>query len=80
MIDGIPWARPPSWIDPGRRLIRNTYHDATAEARHVGTQLRLSLQDHDRERDEARRPPSRRACPVCHPWGVGPCPHTPDTS
>jgi hypothetical protein len=74
MIDGMPWARPPAWMDSQRRLIRNTYHDAGAQARDVGTQLRLSLREHERATD--RRPPSRRACPVCHPWSSAECPHS----
>jgi hypothetical protein len=41
MIDGIPWARPPSWIDPQRRWTRNTYHHAKTQAAQLGTQLRL---------------------------------------
>jgi hypothetical protein len=41
MIDGIPWARPPSWIDPQRRWTRNTYHHAQTQAAQLGTQLRL---------------------------------------
>jgi hypothetical protein len=45
MIDGTAWARPPTWIDRQRRLIRNTYHHATDQARHLGTQLRLNLTD-----------------------------------
>ena len=27
MIDGIPHWRPPEWLDPHRRPIRNTSHD-----------------------------------------------------
>jgi hypothetical protein len=41
MIDGIPWTRPPSWIDPQRRWTRNTYHHAKTQAAQLGTQLRL---------------------------------------
>jgi hypothetical protein len=43
MIDGIPWARPPKWIDPLQRLIRNTLHERTDQARGLGTQMRLTL-------------------------------------
>jgi hypothetical protein len=43
MIDGLPWARPPRWIDPRRRLIRNTLHHRGDQARELGTQLRLHL-------------------------------------
>ena len=46
MIDGLPWARPPTWIDPQRRLLRNTAHQAAEQARRLGHQLRLNL-DHD---------------------------------
>jgi hypothetical protein len=41
MIDGIPWARPPSWVDPQRRWTRNTYHHAKTQAAQLGIQLRL---------------------------------------
>jgi hypothetical protein len=41
MIDGIPWARPPSWIDPQRRWTRNTFHHAKTQAAQLGTQLRF---------------------------------------
>jgi Domain of unknown function (DUF222) len=27
MVDGRPWWRPPTWVDPQRRLLRNTYFD-----------------------------------------------------
>jgi hypothetical protein len=43
MINGIPWARPPTWIDPFQRLIRNTQHHCGDHARELGTQLRLAL-------------------------------------
>jgi Domain of unknown function (DUF222) len=43
MINGVPWARPPRWIDPLQRLIRNTLHDRADEARGLGTQIRLVL-------------------------------------
>ena len=26
MIDGVPWVRPPAWVDPTRPLLRNTTH------------------------------------------------------
>ena len=41
MIDGIPWARPPSWVDPQRRWTRNTFHHAKTRAAQLGTKLRL---------------------------------------
>jgi hypothetical protein len=27
MRDGVPWARPPAWVDPARPWLRNTTHD-----------------------------------------------------
>src|SRR3954466_4170049 len=30
MIDGVPWARPPGWVHPGRPLLRNASHRTTA--------------------------------------------------
>jgi hypothetical protein len=39
MIDGVPWARPPTWIDPEQRPIRNTYQDH----RRAAEQLALDL-------------------------------------
>jgi hypothetical protein len=30
MIDGIPWIRPPKWLDRGRRLLRNAAHHPEA--------------------------------------------------
>jgi hypothetical protein len=41
MMDGIPWARPPSWVDPQRRWVRNTFHHVRSRAAQLGTQLRL---------------------------------------
>jgi hypothetical protein len=43
MINGVPWARPPEWIDPLRRLTRNTLHQRADQARALGTQLQLAL-------------------------------------
>jgi len=43
MINGVPWARPPTWLDPHRRLIRNTLHQRADQARALGTQLHLKL-------------------------------------
>ncbi|WP_369812731.1 DUF222 domain-containing protein [Kineosporia sp. R_H_3] len=45
MLDGIPWVRPPSWIDPERRLTRNLHHQAHAAAHRIGQQLRLALDE-----------------------------------
>jgi hypothetical protein len=41
--DGLPWARPPTWVDPQQRWIRNTYRDH----RHKGDQLGLDLEPPD---------------------------------
>jgi hypothetical protein len=43
MLNGIPWTRPPGWLDPDRRLIRNTFHDHLDQARRFGTQTHLDL-------------------------------------
>jgi hypothetical protein len=32
MIDGIPWVRPPRWLDPARRLLRNATHHPHSQA------------------------------------------------
>ena len=45
MINGIPWTRPPHWIHPDRPLLRNTTHHSTDQARKLGQQLRLNLDD-----------------------------------
>ncbi|WP_233149860.1 HNH endonuclease signature motif containing protein, partial [Kineosporia sp. A_224] len=45
--DGIPWVRPPSWIDPQRRPTRNLHHQTHAAAQRIGQQLRLALDDDD---------------------------------
>jgi hypothetical protein len=39
MRAGVPWARPPDWIDPQRRLIRNTYPDHRERATQLGLDL-----------------------------------------
>jgi hypothetical protein len=58
IIDGIPWARPPSWIDPQRRLTRNTFHrHATPTTQRLGQQLRLALDHHE----QAQHPPDAAA-------------------
>jgi hypothetical protein len=44
MLDGVAWARPPTWIDPLRRLIRNTRHESADRAKALGSQLRLALE------------------------------------
>jgi hypothetical protein len=59
MINGVPWARPPDWIDPFRRLIRNTLHTRGDDARELGTQLRLNLPpDTDQNPPWLKRPPT----------------------
>jgi hypothetical protein len=45
MCQGTPWAIPPPWIDPDRRPLRNTAHHAADDARRLGQQLRLDLDD-----------------------------------
>jgi hypothetical protein len=43
MINGVPWAIPPSWFDPCRRPIRRRIYDAEDRARKLGQQLRLQF-------------------------------------
>ncbi|HEX2805433.1 MAG TPA: hypothetical protein VHN80_04615, partial [Kineosporiaceae bacterium] len=43
MIDAVPWAIPPPWIDPQRRPVRNTTHHNGHQAHLRGQQLRLPL-------------------------------------
>jgi hypothetical protein len=43
MLDGLPWARPPDWIDPRRRWLRNPRHTATRQVDDLAEQLRLPL-------------------------------------
>jgi hypothetical protein len=45
MRSGVAWARPPQWIDPFQRLIRNTLHERADHARELGTQIRLAIKD-----------------------------------
>ena len=45
MIDGLPWARPPTWIDPNREPQRNTYHHHRNQAH----QLHLDLDPPDND-------------------------------
>ena len=45
MHDGIPWARPPAWLDRERRPIRNTYHDDVETFHRTGAQLRLGFDE-----------------------------------
>ncbi len=45
MIDGVPWARPPTYLDPERRLMRNTFHEALDQATGFGAQPRLPILD-----------------------------------
>jgi uncharacterized protein DUF222 len=40
MFDGVPWARPPGYIDPQRRWVRNTFHRDLDAARDLGDQMR----------------------------------------
>jgi hypothetical protein len=41
MIHALPWARPPDWIDPHRRLLRNPVQHAHQQADHLADHLRL---------------------------------------
>ena len=43
MTEGVAWARPPRWVDPFRRLIRNTLHTGADQAYALGRQMRLAL-------------------------------------
>ena len=43
MINGIPWVKPPPWVDPHRQLLRNTTHQIRHRARQAAQQLRLNL-------------------------------------
>lgn len=45
VLDGIPWVRPPSWVDPERRLTRNLHHQTHTAAQRIGQQLRLALDE-----------------------------------
>jgi hypothetical protein len=45
IADGVCWATPPPWIDPGRTPRRNTTHLHTQTAQRIGQQLRLLLDD-----------------------------------
>uniref|UniRef100_UPI001179C001 HNH endonuclease signature motif containing protein n=1 Tax=Kineosporia sp. R_H_3 TaxID=1961848 RepID=UPI001179C001 len=56
LLDGIPWVRPPSWIDPERRRTRNLHHQTHAAAQRIGQQLRLAL---DEDADARGVGPSR---------------------
>jgi len=51
MQNGVPWIRPPTWIDPQRRPLRNIAHHAADQARQLGQQLRLNL-DHRLDQDD----------------------------
>ena len=75
MINGVPWARPPDWIDPLRRLTRNTLHQRADEARALGTQLQLTLPpdpdrgppiwmlSHTHTQDQPSQPPQAQSHP-----------------
>jgi hypothetical protein len=47
MTDGIPWVKPPGWVDVRRRWFRNTTHEHRTRARQAAQnltrQLRLPL-------------------------------------
>ena len=40
MIDGVPWVKPPRWLDPDQRLTRNTYRDHHNTAAQLAIDLR----------------------------------------
>jgi len=44
MNDGIPWVRPPSWVDVRRRWFRNTTHEHRARARRAAQNLTRQLE------------------------------------
>ncbi|WP_088319841.1 HNH endonuclease signature motif containing protein [Kineosporia sp. R_H_3] len=56
VLDGIPWVRPPSWVDPERRRTRNLHHQTHTAAQRIGQQLRLAL---DEDADARGIGPSR---------------------
>jgi hypothetical protein len=37
--DGVPWARPPTWVDPHQRWRRNTYAERRKEAQQLALEL-----------------------------------------
>jgi hypothetical protein len=39
MNDGVPWAKPPRWLDPHQQPVRNTYR----QHRQAAEQLALDL-------------------------------------
>jgi hypothetical protein len=51
--DGVPWVRPPTWIDRHRQPLRNLAHHAADQARRLGRQLWLRWEDpQDRNPDQ----------------------------
>ena len=57
VIDGLPWAIPPHWVDPEQRPVRNALHHAEDQARRLGQQLRLDV-------DSSAGGPSPTAAPA----------------
>jgi hypothetical protein len=43
-VDGLPWVRPPRWVNRAQPLMRNTTHDARREAHTFGQQLALDVE------------------------------------
>jgi len=43
IVGGLPYARPPAWLDPSRPWIRNTAHYVNTQATELAEQLRLNL-------------------------------------
>ncbi len=41
MIDGLPWAIPPAWLDPAQKPLRNTLRQAINRTRHTAQQMTL---------------------------------------
>jgi hypothetical protein len=78
MIEGVPWARPPTWIDPLKRLTRNTFHQRTDQARALGAQLSLMLKpDPNDDLPTWTRPPESPTAERVQPRSPEPRPPEP---
>ena len=61
VIDHVPWAIPPPWLDPQQHPRRNTLHDQLTRAQHLGDQLQGDQPTLPFEDDEpGPDPPARR--------------------
>jgi hypothetical protein len=40
MLDGLPWATPPRWLDPHQQPIRNTYRHHRTAAEQLALELK----------------------------------------